>query len=79
MSATSVGARRFLVFVFMSLVAQSSLAQFQGKIFTTPEERAYLDALREDFLNGNGGTTHANGGTTRANGETSNNHAEGVG
>ena len=51
MSATSVGARRFLVFVFMSLVAQSSLAQFQGKIFTTPEERAYLDALREDFLN----------------------------
>lgn len=40
----------FLCFLFMLLISQSSLAQFQGKIFTTPEERAYLDALRQDFL-----------------------------
>ena len=40
----------FVGFVFTLLVSQTSLAQFQGKIFTTPEERAYLDALRQDFL-----------------------------
>ena len=39
-----------LLLVFMLLVSQPSVAQFHGTIFTSPEERAYLDALREDFL-----------------------------
>ncbi len=37
-------------FLFMLLMSQSTLAQFHGKIFTSPEERAHLDALRDNFL-----------------------------
>jgi hypothetical protein len=52
MKALSARACQFqlLCFLFMLLMSQSSLAQFQGKIFTSPEERAHLDALRDDFL-----------------------------
>lgn len=39
------------IFLLASLlVPLTSYAQLQGKMFTTPEQRAYLDALRRDFL-----------------------------
>jgi hypothetical protein len=42
--------RRCCSLLIILLLSQSCFAQFQGKLFTTPEERAYLDALRNNFL-----------------------------
>jgi len=39
-----------LAFFFMLLLSEASFAQLHGKIFTSPEERGYLDSLRKDFL-----------------------------
>jgi hypothetical protein len=50
MKTITVRACRILSLVGIFLLSQSCLAQFQGKLFTTPEERAYLDALRNNFL-----------------------------
>jgi hypothetical protein len=41
---------RIFSLCLIMLLSQSCLAQFQGKLFTTPEERVYLDALRANFL-----------------------------
>jgi hypothetical protein len=42
-----------LVCLMSAVLPGQSLAQLQGKLFTTPEQRAYLDALRQDFLANN--------------------------
>jgi len=50
MKSIIVRAHRLSFLLFILLASQSCLAQFHGKLFTTPEERAYLDALRNNFL-----------------------------
>ncbi|MES2625947.1 MAG: hypothetical protein V4628_11765 [Pseudomonadota bacterium] len=40
-------------FILLLLLSQMSFAQIQGRLFTTPEERAYLDALRTDSVQRN--------------------------
>lgn len=42
-----------LSWLLPALLPAASHAQLQGKLFTTPEQRAYLDALRRDFLSAN--------------------------
>lgn len=43
--------RRLLVFVVLLLaLPPASQAQIDGTLFTPPEQRAYLDALREQYL-----------------------------
>lgn len=39
-----------VIFVVACVVAPSAVAQQFGTLFTTPEEREYLDYLRDDFL-----------------------------
>lgn len=39
-----------VIFVLIWLVAAPAVGQQFGTLFTTPEEREYLDYLREDFL-----------------------------
>lgn len=39
-----------LTLFLLATLPQWSYAQLEGKLFTTPEQRTYLDALRREFL-----------------------------